>query len=228
MPRTWVLQVSRRLPETVKLLALDINTIQLPPEAFLPKNVEVRKFDILAPPPEDLIGTLDIINIQIVFVLIDDEHIQPVLATILKLLKPGGYLQWSDDHTDGFETFSPDPNHQSKYLEACWSKGWELLGVKLATWSKTLGTHFSTAGFENVKVIERSGNPTLAKSFINMGFMGYEELAVSYKKRAGDSEEVKQNLKEYQDLIELARLEVAEHGVAAKLKVIRAVGRKPM
>jgi hypothetical protein len=103
-----------------------------------------------------------------------------------------------------------------------------LIGLKLPKWPDSLSSQFEAAGFESVEMIERSGDRGLAKSFMGMGFMGYEEFAVSYLKRAGGGEEARQKVSEYRDLIEKARCEVAEYGVAANVGVVRVVGRKKM
>ncbi|KAI9039286.1 S-adenosyl-L-methionine-dependent methyltransferase [Aspergillus affinis] len=87
---------ARRLPPSVQLDGLDILLEVLPPKDWLPANFSTIVGDIKMNAPEHLLGIYDIVHIShLTFGLIDEE-VQSVLNKVMKLLKPGSYLQWSE------------------------------------------------------------------------------------------------------------------------------------
>ena len=68
------MDLSTRLPATVKLEGFDISLEATTLSGHLPPNVSFRKWDIKQSPPEDLVGQYDIVHIRLlIFVLLDDD-----------------------------------------------------------------------------------------------------------------------------------------------------------
>ncbi|KAJ8121264.1 hypothetical protein ONZ43_g2243 [Nemania bipapillata] len=106
----WLMDLSARLPATVRLEGLDVSLAATTPAGWVPSNVSFREWNIKQEPPEDLIEQYDIIHVRfLLFVLLDDE-IPGVLQRLMKLLKPGGHLQWeeSDVSSARIEKTQPD------------------------------------------------------------------------------------------------------------------------
>ncbi|KAL3448774.1 hypothetical protein BJX65DRAFT_306779 [Aspergillus insuetus] len=91
----WLTDLSALLPATCQLNGFDIDTSQAPPKEWLPANASLHKWDVFTELPEHLIGRYDIIHVRLlVFVVKGDPT--GILRSLVKMLKPGGWLQWSE------------------------------------------------------------------------------------------------------------------------------------
>ena len=64
-----------------------------PYSAHLPQPVKVKKIDILLESlPAELTGMYDVVPMQDFLSLVVDSNVNPLLFTILALLKPGDFL----------------------------------------------------------------------------------------------------------------------------------------
>ncbi|KAI1199431.1 UMTA methyltransferase family protein [Nemania serpens] len=92
----WLCDVSERLLKTAHINGLDISLDAMPPLEVLPSNVILRHWDVRKEVHEDLVGVCDVIQIRFfIFVLLRDE-VPSVVSKLVRMLKPGGYLQWVD------------------------------------------------------------------------------------------------------------------------------------
>lgn len=93
----FALQLSSHLPSNNhRIEAYDISLSQTPPSAFCPTSVTFNTLDIFAPIPSDLVGIYDILCIRHFICVIQSGDPTTLLKQLLKLLKPGGYLQWQE------------------------------------------------------------------------------------------------------------------------------------
>ena len=224
--------MARRAPPDTKLVGLDMNTSQQPSRDCLPPNVTIHRFDLLATPLEaHLREAFDIINIQLIVMFVQDEQIGPALRNILAMLKPGGYLQFSENMSaPPLDVHSPDPWYAPKYMQGLWAAAQRLLGLdpEQTRWPETLGKHLWRAGFKDVREIRPHRVLSTFRSWTEMSFMGFEvEIPGGYLARAGDNEESRRRVSEYMEQVQGAQREFEEHGVTGKVKTIRAIGRKP-
>lgn len=222
--------MSRRAPKGTEFMALDMNLSTQPDPGCLPSCVTSRQFNLFDPPANNLMEVFDVINIQLVFMFVNDTRIQPVLKNIMQMLKPGGYLQFSD-YVAGAPMWShsPDPSYEPKYVSELWPRMMKLLGVDVPSWPDNLDEHFINAGFENVVATRPQRVLSTFRSWTEMASMGYEdEVPSSFLMKAGDTAETRQQLEEYLEVGRGARKEVREKGVTAKVKTIRVVGSKPV
>ena len=80
------MDVAKTLPGSVQLEGLDIDFGQCPPREWLPKNVELRAFDIFSPVPEELLERFDIISVRHFTMIVRDNDPVPILQTLVKML----------------------------------------------------------------------------------------------------------------------------------------------
>ncbi|OCK81165.1 hypothetical protein K432DRAFT_296127, partial [Lepidopterella palustris CBS 459.81] len=92
----WLIDVARSLPNTVQFQGLDIDISQCPPKQWLPSNMKTRAWDMFQEVPKDLVGQFDIVHVRLLGLVIKDNNSLPAIASLHKLLKPGGYLQWDE------------------------------------------------------------------------------------------------------------------------------------
>ncbi|TGO59554.1 hypothetical protein BCON_0043g00120 [Botryotinia convoluta] len=91
----WLTDLASQLPDSTQLDGFDVDTSQAPPKEWLPANVVIRQWDIFTEVPDELIEQYDVVNVRLlVFVLREDPL--PVLRRLIKLLKPGWWLQWAE------------------------------------------------------------------------------------------------------------------------------------
>lgn len=82
----WLLDLSSRLPECAQLDGLDISFQATPPPEWLPKNVQLKKWNVKDPVPEDLVGRYDIVHVRYLCLVLSDEEIAFVLQNVTRLL----------------------------------------------------------------------------------------------------------------------------------------------
>jgi len=113
--RIWLLDLAQQLPASTRLDAIDISFGQLPPREWLPKNVTLRLADVFRPPTDDLVEKYDVIHIRHFVCVVKENDPTPLLKNLLRMLKPGGWLQWDewDVLNRHFVKASPSHSHSS-------------------------------------------------------------------------------------------------------------------
>lgn len=82
-----------KLPPSVQLDGLDVSLHAAPPSACLPANVTLKHWDIKEPPPSEIVGVYDFVHLRNFIFVLSQDDIPGVMASVQKLLKPGGYMQ---------------------------------------------------------------------------------------------------------------------------------------
>ncbi|MCJ1316255.1 hypothetical protein MMC15_001576 [Xylographa vitiligo] len=90
----WLLEAARDYPDA-QCDGFNTSLAQCPPQKWLPSNVSLSLWDIFQGPPENLIGTYNIVHMRLLAVVIKHNPVT-VVKNVAKLLKPGGYLQWDE------------------------------------------------------------------------------------------------------------------------------------
>ncbi|KAG4034025.1 hypothetical protein MFRU_003g00040 [Monilinia fructicola] len=90
----------------VETVGFDISAEQFP-KSSAPGNKFVV-WDMTTSFPEEYHNSFDVVHIRLVILAIKAEQIKDVVKNLVELLKPGGYLQWTDiSHMNGL-----DPIHR--------------------------------------------------------------------------------------------------------------------
>lgn len=95
-PSIWLLDLADQLPQSAHLDGIDISFSQCPPAEWLPKNVTLRQADVFSSVPEDMVEKYDIIHIRHFVCVVKANDPAPLLQNLLRMLKPGGWLQWDE------------------------------------------------------------------------------------------------------------------------------------
>ncbi|KAI1809975.1 UMTA methyltransferase family protein [Poronia punctata] len=173
----FLCDISETLPKSAKLYGLDISLDALPPQGFLPSNVTLRTWDVRTPVPEDLVGLFDIVHIRFfIFVLLRDE-VPGVMEKLVKLLKPGGYLQWvdSDNTSMRFEKMTPENSTENlvKLMQLLQSQSTRLK----PDWVPDLPKFFSDSGLVDVDGVAQKTPPHHAFMMHESGLMMHDLIA---------------------------------------------------
>jgi len=98
--RIWIKDAVSELSlsgnNSVKLTGFDISSSGFPPEEERGKNIDFEVWDFHVPFPEKYRGKFDVVHVRLVVLALKKESIERVVGNMVGLLKPGGYLQWTD------------------------------------------------------------------------------------------------------------------------------------
>ncbi|CAF9926351.1 hypothetical protein IMSHALPRED_006938 [Imshaugia aleurites] len=158
----WLTELGGRLPKSVHLDGLDISFHATPPAQWLPSNMTLRLWDVKAHVPEDLAGRYDIVHIRNFAFVLQSDDIQHVLDNLIKLIRPGGYLQWAEPDVASFriEKTKPENNVDALRQLLHLSQGQD---ARLSpTWVPNLTTLFTNSGLGDVQSDARDAPPHLA------------------------------------------------------------------
>ncbi|KAA8643883.1 hypothetical protein EYZ11_006633 [Aspergillus tanneri] len=150
----WLLDLHRQLPNA-HLHGFDISSEQYPAPGFLPSNVSLSKLDILADIPEEYKEKFDIVHARLLVQVVNQagSNPVPVIQNLLKLLKPGGYLQWEEPNDDASKRplVKADPSNPSENAEKLLHGLDARFRAKTpASWSVALAETFKEQGLQNV------------------------------------------------------------------------------
>lgn len=91
----WLRRTARLVPQA-RLTGYDISLEQCPPAEWLPRNMRLETWDVFDAPREDMRGAFDVVHVRLLFVVVRDEDPRPVIRSLMRLLRPGGWLQWDE------------------------------------------------------------------------------------------------------------------------------------
>ncbi|MCJ1359592.1 MAG: hypothetical protein MMC33_009594 [Icmadophila ericetorum] len=175
----WLLDLGESLPRSSRLDGYDIDVRQCPPTQWLPENVTMRTLDVYDPIPEDLIGQYDIIHIRYFICVVRDSNPAALPQTFLKMLKPNGWLQWSEIDLKTIEICAASPQTVVGHTEALMdfvispNPDWK---VESQHWVATLRQSFEKAGFEEVQEDRRKRLPWTLPSLHDTRILLAEEF----------------------------------------------------
>lgn len=84
--RIWLVDLANYLPASARIDGFDIDLTQCPPKEWLPPNVHVHNVDCLARLPQQLLGTYDIVHIQLFHLAVHNNDPGPIIRNLLGLL----------------------------------------------------------------------------------------------------------------------------------------------
>ncbi|KAI9040228.1 class I SAM-dependent methyltransferase [Aspergillus affinis] len=179
----WLSSLSRRLPPNVTLDGLDISFDNAPPKEFLPKNMTLRYWDIFSEVPEELVGVYDIVHISLVGFVLRSNDIDHVMGNFMRLLKPGGYLQWSEHDLLSCRFKKSHPDNKTEALE-------ELYRLSIIhpvdarfkpTWVSNLPEIFRQHGLAAVESDVKDTPPDLIMPLHMCGLLVQERVVLKLK-----------------------------------------------
>jgi len=134
-PSAWIIEASHELPSSAELRGFDIAAHNFPAPEFLPANVKFSVLDVMTGEcPSDLEGTFDVLHIRFFNGIVLNNEVQPLISTMTKLLKPGGWVQWEEMDPSSLTTITPRAGIDTTYCE-------KLMGFILNV-GKMVGTKF--------------------------------------------------------------------------------------
>ena len=174
----WLLHVARELPDA-HLEGFDIDLTRGPSKKSLPSNVSLREWNIFDDVPSDVVGKYEYVHVRLLILVIENSDTSKIIANLLKLLKPGGYLQ-SDELDDvNIIVKRDDPAMETPALNGllnlCRSDG-------RYDWSIKLDEALTKGGFRDAKLEKYGDSKEIARAFNDQHMLTMEEFATTMAK----------------------------------------------
>ncbi|KAF7937227.1 uncharacterized protein EAE98_001541 [Botrytis deweyae] len=170
----WLLDVARDFPQA-QIEGFDNDVRQAPHESLLPSNVSVRHWDIFTDLPDDMVGKYDFVHVRLL-VLVLNGNSPSFIQKLLRMLKPGGYLQWDELDCVNMHVKKPDPKLQASALEQIREMSW---ANGRHDWTVKLPDFLQEAGFQDAKIQYFGDEDRLARAFNEQHLLTMDEFASS-------------------------------------------------
>ncbi|MCJ1377998.1 hypothetical protein MMC17_001094 [Xylographa soralifera] len=187
----WPIEVSKTLPPSTQLDGFDISGDRFPPAEWLPTNVRLSTADAFAPVPVHLVGKYDVVHLRMMVIVVKgQDDLETLMKNLVLLLKPGGYLQWSDCDPASIAAIPsrPDVPHPatSRMLE-------QMLAMNVArgadwSWVSVLPALFSRASLTVLTSDRLPIAPELRASWTSNQLLAFEEMSYFMMTSAGGAE----------------------------------------
>ncbi|KAL4947724.1 hypothetical protein BDW69DRAFT_189923 [Aspergillus filifer] len=156
---SWLTDLSEILPATCQLDGFDVDISQAPPREWLPANVSLHEWDVFSEPPEHLMGQYDIVHVRLLVFVVKGDPTR-ILRSLIKLLKPGGWLQWAEPDVRTMRLLRARVSASPSPPDADATSGMERLFSLSASqdprlvpqWPGHLGDYFRAEGLTEVLV----------------------------------------------------------------------------
>ncbi len=229
-PSAWLLSVAAELGEAKNKRAVlhgyDITSVHYPAADDLPANISLETLDAFNEElPEAMVGKYDVVHVRVFTAVVKNNDPSPLIRNALKMLKPGGYLQWDEMDSETLGAVSPKPSISSTCTQEMTDTG--LLSSKNAMnlrydWSSNLGSIFAEHGLEVVEDTRMDVKKELRKAMTDSLLMMFEHVA-TLAVRDGCMVGTDKN---WADLWNKAGQEI-DNGVSITMQMMVRVGRKP-
>ena len=174
--------------------------------------------------PEELLGRFDLVHVRAFCIVVKGGDPRPVTANLVKLLKPGGYLQWDEADCASFNAHAPNAGISNAKATALLDR-WQSFAQKSDLrfeWLSDLSGLLRTQGLATLDAFRLPISDDLRKPSTDNFVMALEEVGRLASSRdptlLGTSEEW---MALFHDL-----LEEVGRGVAISMDMVVALGQK--
>ncbi|KAG8526325.1 uncharacterized protein KY384_000318 [Bacidia gigantensis] len=171
----WLLELAEELPSSYQLHGFDVSSAGFSDQSWLPDNVSFRALNAFEPPPKELWGQYDIVHIRL-FVMVIEEDPIPVIDHCMKLLKPGGHLQWDELNLSDLEIVKSKPDVSTESLQRMVDNAKTHSSQK---WVPQLPTTLTQSGFDKPTVSYHKPPPCYRKMWMEADTVATESLAAN-------------------------------------------------
>ncbi|KXT16972.1 hypothetical protein AC579_7390 [Pseudocercospora musae] len=111
----WMRNLALQAPSTWSFVGLDLSDAQFPP-SDQQGRCTFDVLNILEPIPDHFVQSFDVVHIRYLIAALKSHEWQIVAQNILRLLKPGGYVQWLESRFGYFEYLQSKPGVSTHHL----------------------------------------------------------------------------------------------------------------
>ncbi|KAI1171317.1 hypothetical protein F4777DRAFT_566022 [Nemania sp. FL0916] len=114
----WLYEIGKTLSPDAELVGLDFDTSKFPSSPQAP-NITLRQANMLEPFTSDLLGKFDVVHMRLILYALKAGYAVDLMKNIMTLLKPGGYVVWSETGPL-YTTIQPPSKAWFKFQEYNW------------------------------------------------------------------------------------------------------------
>ena len=167
----WLRSVALELPHA-EFDGFDLSLSQCPPIQWLPSNIRLQEWNVFDEPTAQMEGRYDVVHTRLIYCVVQDEDARPILRNLMRLLRPGGWLQWDELNVEHSFVLRTETGVQSPVMD----KMLETLKQK-GKWVNRLPESMVASGLRDVAFQEYEERKDLAKAFFDVNLAKDEELA---------------------------------------------------
>ncbi|KAF7879458.1 hypothetical protein EAF04_000654 [Stromatinia cepivora] len=137
----------------------------------------MRHWDIFTDLPDEMVGEFDYVHVRLLVLVLEGNN-QAFIQKLLRMLKPGGYLQWDELDCVNMHvklpTSSPDIKAPAleKIREMSWANG-------RYDWTLKIPEFLTEAGFQDVRMQKFGDEDRLVRAFNEQHLLTMDEFASS-------------------------------------------------
>jgi len=216
----WLLDLADQLPASVQLHGFDIDTSQCPPGEWLPRNVSIHKLDIFGEIPQRFCGQYDIIHIRFFLCVITQSNPRALLECLMAMLKPNGWIQWTEQDVKTCQIVSAKPNAKSEHTKALMdfamspTPSWP---IEAQYWVADLHKTFKDIGLAEVKEERCKKTSWTYSSSQDVTMLAMEEISLRIPNGASARQMISRASQEFEE---------NERGLAIISDKVTVIGRK--
>lgn len=214
----WLIDVNRQLP-SARLDGFDISPDQYPPKEWLPSTISLETMDVHKPIPHELRGKYDLVHVRLFITVVKKDDPSPILENLKAMLKPDGYLQWSEHNLATISVESTKPGMKLGEVQFLVDHAKNAVPYG---WPSTLGDDFAKQGFTKVSHNRYPIKPDTRMIFTQMQFMIGEEYSFVAMDNSGPTASGPAHRRRIQEAAKEAKEGVAMHFIPEV-----TVGMKP-
>ncbi|KAF2172645.1 hypothetical protein M409DRAFT_16607 [Zasmidium cellare ATCC 36951] len=223
----WCLDFHEKHPDNT-IEGLDVNLNEVPPKKWLPGNVSFHYLDLLKEVPEEFVGRYDIVHMQYAVLFVRDREVEGLLGTLMRMLKPGGYLQWGEAHPLQYIFHAAEGKEKAPAARRLHDLQSQIHPSAVENWTylDNMPARFQAAGFQDVVFVQPEPKPSTLQPIMMNWLWALEEGFEGVVGRFPEKREVLEVSRRLREG-EVMR-EVRELGVGLDMRMRRCIGRKPL
>jgi SAM-dependent methyltransferase len=167
----WLCDLAKELPPCTRLDGFDINLTNATPREWCPENVTLRRWNIFDEVPDDLVEQYDVVHLRLLILVVENSDPRPVIRNALRMLKPGGYIQWDDLNYPG--------THIRKVPASSARPTPAFDELRTFVWVLELPQYLRDLGCEHARLCHYADRPELARANGDQHLLTMEEFATT-------------------------------------------------
>ncbi|KAF2706115.1 S-adenosyl-L-methionine-dependent methyltransferase [Pleomassaria siparia CBS 279.74] len=210
----WASELAAELPVSAVIHAFDVSDEQFPPEAWRAPNAHFSVVDCFKPFPDEYREKFDVVNIRFWLCIVNDDCAESLLANVLTLLKPGGYIQWFESLPLSARVVARNNGQITPGCDTLVNQWRKPAGHSSYEWVMNLASLFRK---QNMEVIadETLSNPDQYQPIASQSWLVGIEEYLYQQKEGGQLEQLQKQL-----------MEEAQGGAFVDVKYTLVLGRK--
>lgn len=167
----WLRSITSIYPHAL-LDGFDVSLAQCTHPNWLPANLRLYEWNVFDEPRDDIVGVYDIVHVRLLFTVVRDNDPAPIVENLIKLLKPGGWLQWDD--LDVAQSYIL---HAELGVEAPTMATMLKTLQQMGQWVGDLADVMKQSGLQEAKIWRYEEREDLVKAFFDNNLAKDEEMA---------------------------------------------------